>query len=213
MPPKKPTFHVLTLFSGLVLFGVAEPVSAQLMSKWGHPVVTFGSTPYDSINTGHGNYPGGPGFIPGYGYYPGPEPGHYPWLDGPGVPFDRRKLAPTFPGGNALALPHEEGPLSPGTALLIVKVPEEAEIWVDDAKTTQDGSYRRFVTPALPEGRARSYTIRARWLIQDAELTRVEEVRVQPGGRYVVNFLTPDSWTGRRLPTLPPPRKVSLSAR
>ena len=85
-------------------FATAAPASAQILSKWGHPVITLGLTPYDSVNVGHGNYPGGPGFIPGYGYYPGPFPSRYPWLDGPDVPFDRRTVAKI---GAAVGLEHK----------------------------------------------------------------------------------------------------------
>jgi uncharacterized protein (TIGR03000 family) len=203
---------VVGALTGLALFGCARPATAQMLSTWGHPVVTFGWTPYDSVNTGHGNYPGSPGFIPGYGYYPGSGPGRYPWMDGPGTPFDRRKLEPPVTsnaGPDATAQP--ESP-PPGTALIIVKIPAEAELSFDGAATSQGGSYRRFLTPNLPTSRTLSYTIRARWLIKGVELTRVEEVRVQAGGTFTVNFLTSDSWTGRRLPTLPAPKPFPAPA-
>jgi uncharacterized protein (TIGR03000 family) len=196
------------VLTGVALLGLARPVTAQMMSTWGHPVVTFGWTPYDSVNTGHGNYPGSPGFIPGYGYYPGSGPGHYPWLDGPGTPFDRRKIETAFPSDASpgAAVAPESPP--PGKALIIVKIAAEAELSFDGAATTQGGSYRRFLTPDLPAGRTLSYTMRARWLIKGVELTRVEEVRVQAGGTFTVNFLTSESWTGRRLPTLPAPKPL-----
>jgi uncharacterized protein (TIGR03000 family) len=180
---------MLGTLSLTALLTTAVSTQAQWLSTWGHPVITLGLTPYDSTNTGHGNYPGGPGFIPGYGYYPGAGPGHYPWLDGPGVPFDRRKLAPPEP----MSAP-------PGAAVIIVKLPTEAELWFDGSKTSQGGSYRCFITPPLPESsRPYSYTVRAHWRLRDVELTRTEEVLIQPGGQYTINFLTVDSWTGRRL--------------
>ena len=156
------------------------------MSKWGHPVITLGLSPYNSVNLGHGNYPGSNGFIPGYGYYPGEIHGTYPWLDGPGTPFDRRQIAPQVV---------ESAP--PDTALIVVKVPQDAELWFDDTRTAQRGSYREFRTPALPADA--SYRLRVRWVVKGVELTRVESVRVAPGGALTVNFLTEDGWTGRRI--------------
>jgi uncharacterized protein (TIGR03000 family) len=194
---------ILFILAGL--FGSAEPANAQWLSKWGHPVITLGSTPYDSTNTGHGNYPGGPGFIPGYGYYPGPEPNHYPWMDGPGTPFDRRKITVTMP----TPPPDYQEALPPGMALIIVRVPAGAVLWFNGAPTTQTGSYRRFLTPPLPEGGESLYSLRVRWYFQDAELSRVEEVRVRPGMTQTVNLLTTDSWTGRRIEMLPKPRQES----
>jgi uncharacterized protein (TIGR03000 family) len=198
MRSNKPAVEVLATLSFLGLL-TAEPVSAQVLSKWGHPVISLGLTPYDTVNTGHGNYPGSPGFIPGYGYYPGPGPGHYPWADGPGTPFDRRKLVvPLVADGIALPPPVQEG-VPPEAALIVVKLPAEAELWFNEVKTTQGGSYRRFVTPALPRDRELSYTLRVRWRIKDAELSRSEEIRIRPGERFTVNFLTTDSWKGKRI--------------
>jgi uncharacterized protein (TIGR03000 family) len=199
------------LLALVVLVAARQPAPAQLMSKWGHPVFSIGAAPYDTVDTGQANYPGSPGFKPGYGYYPGPGPGTYPWMDGPGVPFDRRKLLPAFPTGplpNGPTVTEEESPLPSGAALIIVKIPAEAELWFDDSKTSQGGSYRRFMTPPLASGHNSPYTLRARWEIQGAELTRVERIQVAPGGRFTVNFLTVDSWTGRRIETLGMPAKL-----
>jgi len=206
MPVIKPTGSAMLFLSFLVLFCMGRPAEAQVMSKWGHPVISFGWTPYDVIDQGMGNYPGSPGFIPGYGYYPGPGPGTYPWMDGPGTPFDRRKLMPSAPlHGPVLA---EEVTPPRGAALIIVKIPAEAELWFDDVKTSQGGSYRQFTTPPLPSNGNSFYTIRARWEIKGLELTRVESVRVRPDEKQTVNFLTTDSWTGRRISTLPTPRII-----
>lgn len=209
MPMNRLGVRLLAVPSLAVLLGSVEPAPAQLMSKWGHPVFTVGSTPYDSINTGHGNYPGSPGFIPGYGYYPGPGPDHYPWMDGPGTPFDRRQLAPAFPdalpAGVLAPVPARQTLPPPGAALIIVKVPAEAELWFDGSKTSQGGSYRQFVTPPLSAGSNHSYTLRARWRLKDVELTRVAEIWVAPDGTFTANFLTTDSWTGRRVAASPGP--------
>jgi uncharacterized protein (TIGR03000 family) len=194
-------FGVFVGLSVVILFVADCPVHAQLMSKWGHPVFTIGSTPYDSTNTGHGNYPAGPGLIPGYGYYPGAGPGTYPWMDGPGTPFDRRKLINATP-----AVEEERGPDE--TALIIVKLPAEAELWFDDAKTRPTGSYRRFISPPLPGGCNLSYTLRAQWRIRGVELTRTEKVFVAPNGRFTIDFLTADNWTPVGKETLSAPRKA-----
>jgi uncharacterized protein (TIGR03000 family) len=167
---------------------------AQLMSIWGHPAFTIGGTPYDSVNQGHGEYPGSPGFIPGYGYYQGP--GQYPWLDGPAVPFDRRQIR----------APSANSPTS-ATARVIVKLPADADLWFDDFKTTQRGTYREFVASIPSES---GYTLSVRWQTQGAELTRSERVRLRPGQTLTVNFLTVEGWSGRRVTsqTMPPPEQL-----
>lgn len=191
MPSPRTTCGIVAA-SMLLVLGHTGPAQAQLLSKWGHPVITLGATPYDFSSSGHGNYPGSPGFIPGYGYYPGPGPGTYPWIDGPGVPFDRRKI-----------MPSPEPTSDPRTACLVVKIPAEAELWFDQTPTEAAGSYRVFVTPPLPLDQSSSYVLRARWLIKGYELTRTETVEVRPGGTATVNFLTVDSWTGHAIETAP----------
>jgi uncharacterized protein (TIGR03000 family) len=94
-----------------------------------------------------------------------------------------------------------------GAALIIVKIPAEAELWFDDQPTSARGSYRRFVSPMLAEDRPLFYNLRVRWLIKGVELTRVEKISVVAGGKITVSFLTEDGWTGVRLETLPPPQK------
>jgi uncharacterized protein (TIGR03000 family) len=79
-----------------------------------------------------------------------------------------------------------------------VKIPAEAELWFDDVKTAQDGSYRRCMTPPLTNGRC-NYTPRVRWQLRGVELTRVEKIQVEPGGTSTINFLTAHSWTVRRM--------------
>jgi hypothetical protein len=64
------------------------------------------------------------------------------------------------------------------------------------------------VTPPLEAGHQHVYSLRVQWHIKDADLTRVEKVRVEPGKSVTVNFLTVDSWTGVRAQTLPLPRRL-----
>jgi uncharacterized protein (TIGR03000 family) len=119
-------------------------------------------------------------------------------MDGPDTPFDRRKLVPIFPDIFAQEAAAERHALDAGAALIIVKLPAEAELWFNDAPTVQTGSYRRFFSPRLPAGRTLIYTVRARWRLRDVELQRLETVEVRPGMVSSVDLLTVDSWTGRR---------------
>jgi len=83
---------------------------------------------------------------------------------------------------------------SPNTnekAAIEVKVPANAQVWFDDAKTAQKGTDRYFSTPALPRGKSYVYEVRATWT--DGEGRSVEQtkqVTVEPGKWSVVNFLS-----------------------
>jgi uncharacterized protein (TIGR03000 family) len=188
--------------------------NAQVLSKWGRPVVTFGWTPYDAVSTGHGNYPGSHGFIPGYGYYPGDSPSQYPWLDGPRRPYAYGPHGDAAFGGSIgsgtpdpVALEAVAGTV-PSAALLRVRVPADADVWVEGQKTAQRGEWRLFVTPPLEEGRDLWYELRARWQDGATPVERTESVRVWPGDRRTIDFLRPAERHEREPASLPPPRKL-----
>lgn len=179
------------------------PGQAQVLSKWGNPVISFGQTPYYANDSGHGNIPGGNGFTPGYGYYPGNNiPGTtYPWLTGPDVPDYHR-----YPRGlpRAALAPPPPPDVDPGAAILTVRVPDGADIWISGKKTKQQGELRSFVTPALDRGHIFTYEIHARWKDAAGDVDRTREVTVRSGDRLTVDFLREDS------PRLPPPRKLDM---
>jgi uncharacterized protein (TIGR03000 family) len=195
------TLIVLTV---VAMLSTHAAVEAQVLSKWGHPVITLGWSPYDWDETGLGHYDGWPWRFPSYADYRGnASEMRYPWTDGRGTPRGRLGIAPSLFAPLAEEIP------PPDAALVIVKLPAEAELWFDDTRTTQDGSYRRFVTPPLEAGQPVVCTLRVRWHVKDADLTRVEKVEAEAGKCVTVNFLTVDSWTGVRTETLKMPRKVS----
>jgi uncharacterized protein (TIGR03000 family) len=179
----------------IVLLAVAHAASAQWISKWGNPVITLGSTPYHAVSTGHGNYPGSDGFIPGYGYYPGIFESHYPWLGGPDSPDTYHMKPHGHIGGPAVAVEAES------TALLVVHVAADAELWVSGVPTQQRGEWRSFVTPPLDGGRVSTYELRARWKTNGKDGEQTREVQVRPGDRVTVDLGATTE--------LPMPRKVA----
>jgi uncharacterized protein (TIGR03000 family) len=65
-----------------------------------------------------------------------------------------------------------------------------AQIFVDGAKTSQSGSSRSFVTPALEPGKTFSYEMRVQWTAPDGlmvNLTRT--VHVKAGRETKVGFI------------------------
>jgi uncharacterized protein (TIGR03000 family) len=188
--------HSLPLVLLLFFLPGLSPARAQVLSKWGNPVISLGLTPYDAVSNGHGNYPGSNGFIPGYGYYPGEFPSRYPWLTGP--KHDPPPVAAESPGSVELpATPHVPD-VPADAALLCVRVPAEAEVWVDDHKTSQKGTIRFLVTPALQADRDQVYRLRVRWLERDQAVERVRTVHVQPGDRLILEMRSRVERTGLR---------------
>jgi uncharacterized protein (TIGR03000 family) len=89
---------------------------------------------------------------------------------------------PTNPDPNA----------NPNAVALEVKVPENAELWVDGTKTTQTSDLRHFVSPPVDPGKTYTYTLRARWTDPSGKvIDRTKKIDVKAGARLGVDFNNP----------------------
>ena len=160
------------------------------------------------MDTGQAYYPGSNGFVPGYGYYPDPYYVNSPQL---AINFYKWKgthaVPPPEPVAPVAADP--DAGVAAAAAVLRMRVPADAEVWVSDSPTVQKGELRRFITPPLEAGRTnQGYEIRARWRQDGKPLERTQVVRVHPGDRLTVDFLP----TPERIPApLDLPRKAGGS--
>lgn len=92
----------------------------------------------------------------------------------------------------ASALPQGED--DAGTRIT-VRVPPDAEVWVDGQKMRQTGNARQFIVPPLEPDRDYHYAIRARWAEDGRVVERTREVTVRAGDRLAVSFLSPSPRT------------------
>jgi len=74
--------------------------------------------------------------------------------------------------------------------LIGIRVPENAQIWVDGQKTAQTGAFREFVSPPLESGQQYSYDIKAQWTENGQEVVRDRKVTFHAGDRLMVNLTT-----------------------
>ena len=72
--------------------------------------------------------------------------------------------------------------------LINVRVPAGAEVRFNASKTSQTGSLRSFVTPALEPGRDYSYEIRARWMEAGRPVEETRKINLRAGDRLTLNF-------------------------
>jgi len=78
---------------------------------------------------------------------------------------------------------------SAGTALITIRLPADAMLWVDDVQTTQTGPMRQFVTPgALTPGQTYHYTLKAQWNQNGQPVMRERKIDFQAGGQVNVDF-------------------------
>jgi uncharacterized protein (TIGR03000 family) len=99
-------------------------------------------------------------------------------------------VAPTAPpavtGGFYYA--PDAAPEAGDSAVLAVRVPANAEIWLNDYKTKLTGPAREFISPSLSREMNYRYHVRVRWLENGREVTQEREVPVAPGARTSVRF-------------------------
>jgi uncharacterized protein (TIGR03000 family) len=73
-------------------------------------------------------------------------------------------------------------------ARLLVIVPPDARVFVEDQPTQQMGFERLFLSPSLEKG-TYTYTVRATWTENGQEVNREKKVKVEPGRMASANFV------------------------
>jgi uncharacterized protein (TIGR03000 family) len=189
--------------AGLLVVGLAallaapEPVLAQYRGYyysngywWAYDTYRHGYNPGYYARP----YPVSPhGVSPGHygGYaYPAPAPG-------PGKGVVKSGVVSTYPWAGPAASSRPVGttadavvPVSTGPAPveIEVRVPAAADIWFDDAKTTQTGAFRRFVSPPLTPGHDYTYEVRATWKEGGSEVTQSRRITAHAGDQVSIAF-------------------------
>jgi uncharacterized protein (TIGR03000 family) len=192
--------------AGLALLLTAEPAWAQRGGRGGG-----GGRGWSGGNWGGGGRWGGGwgggwnrGFYGGRGFYGLGYGGlGYGW-GGYGGGYYGGAYAPSYvyPGGGYVAggqtyvanptntyQSFYSGPqLDPNIAQIRVTVPDSnAQVMFDGAPTTQRGTDRLFLTPALQPGKSH-YMVTATWTQNGKTITREQRVEVQPGAQETVTF-------------------------
>ncbi len=62
-----------------------------------------------------------------------------------------------------------------------LRVPESAEIWVNNVKTKQTGELRHFFSPPLTLGKKYTYQVRLRWMKDGKPVEETQRILVRPG--------------------------------
>lgn len=160
-------------------------------------------------------YPRSSGGFPG-GYYPGyfadynnsyPR-GAYPGNAGvyvPPAPYVNAYRPPVYLSGapygaSLLRQADERAPATQaaGGVTVTVHLPADAEVWFDGDSTKQQGEWREFASPALTQGKAYSYQIRARWTVGGEAVEQTRTVVVRANDRVEVDFTRPSSTPATR---------------
>jgi uncharacterized protein (TIGR03000 family) len=69
-----------------------------------------------------------------------------------------------------------------------VRIPADAELWLDGNTTKQRGDTRTFVSPALEQGRSFTYEFRARWMKDGKPVEVTRSVEIRAGAKSTVDL-------------------------
>jgi len=197
--------HWMAATAAALLLFTPAPSAAQYRGGQ----IRLGSGGYSYGRGGY--YPGSsrgyyaPGYSsPGYysrgyssGYYPG---SYYSGNSYYATPYSSSTYAPVYSYSapatvrEAFYPPVENTAVTPDTsqaATIQVRVPPDAELWFEGSKTSQTGSSRTFVSPALTPGRDFTYDIRARWMDNGREMVQARRISVRAGAVMSVDFNVP----------------------
>lgn len=151
-----------------------------------------------SVAAGEARAQAGTGYYGGLDYqrYYGYGRDYWPFWYGEFRPYVPRYSpalppAPVAGGHDGVAFygPAAE-PLVARSAALDVRLPAEAELWIEGQKMVQTGADRKFVSPPLPPGQRFTYELRARWKEAGRDVTKTKHIDVSAGDRLLVDFLT-----------------------
>jgi uncharacterized protein (TIGR03000 family) len=98
---------------------------------------------------------------------------------------------PTVPEEQRLPPPEETTP-GDGAAHLLIRVPEDAELWFDGHPTQQTGRERVFVSPPLLPGRTYRYKVVARWEEDSLSVERKRTLNVRANMWASVDLTQPE---------------------
>jgi uncharacterized protein (TIGR03000 family) len=132
-----------------------------------------------------------------YGYWPYSSYGYYPytnyWSDYGSYP-DYSYFG-TYPNYDQGYYSDDQAPAYSGqqdnSVALDIRVPANAQVWIEGQQTSQGGSLRRFVSPPLTTDKDYTYEVRAQWMENGRPVDQVREVTVHAGEQLTVDFMQP----------------------
>jgi len=78
---------------------------------------------------------------------------------------------------------------NPNAAVMVAHLPEDAEIWFEDAPTSQKGALRQFVSPPLTPGKEYKYTVRVAWPEEGGKVSQVHTFPIHAGDIHCIDIV------------------------
>jgi uncharacterized protein (TIGR03000 family) len=127
-------------------------------------------------------------------------------VDGPIEPSSR-----ATPPSNSPPTVRPSATAAQSAAIIKVKVPATATIWIEDQRMTQGGAQRAFVSPLLEHGKTFVYTMKLTWPVGNgqADFVTQHEVTVHAGETTEIDFMPLTGIVGAQPTASPPPAQYN----
>jgi len=99
-------------------------------------------------------------------------------------------VAPAAPAGESVPAP-KKTTMAPNAATIVVSLPADATLTVDDTLTTSTSASRVFYTPALDQGKEFTYTLKASVLRDGRTVSVSKQVPVRAGQETRITLEVP----------------------
>ncbi len=99
----------------------------------------------------------------------------------------------------------------PSSCQIGLRVPEDADVFIEGVKSKQTGAVREFVSPPLQPGLIYQYTVRARWKEKGKPVEQSQQVTVRSGSRTEMVFPVPPATEPLPAPKPLPPELQNVS--
>jgi uncharacterized protein (TIGR03000 family) len=90
-------------------------------------------------------------------------------------------------------LPYKHTADDPNIAVVVAHVPEDADIWFEDAPTKQRGTLRYFESPPLTPGKNYTYTVRVRWYEDGQWVSQMHSFPAHAGDVHCIDVVPTQS--------------------
>ena len=141
------------------------------------------------LGYGYWGYPGYSYWgYPAYSYSGYPSGGYIDYSSEPSYYTDTPVYTSALSSTSGL---YAATPAADDTARVTVRVPSDAQVWIQNQPTTQRGSVRHFQSPQLIPGQEYTYDIRAQWREGGRVVGQTRHVDVQAGSSLSVDFTAP----------------------
>lgn len=183
--------------AGLTLLASATDASAQRRGGyggggfgggnrgWNQPGISFGIGNNGRVNIPFGNsgYYGNQNYGYGQGYGYGSNYGYSPsYYSAPSTYYVEPAIQT-----REVYYPAPTATQQSSNVMVLVPNPD-AQVWFDNAQTSQRGMERTFTSPQLEPNHNYTYTIKARWTENGKTIDRQRQVTFQAGQSVTVNF-------------------------